>query len=157
MVTFWAPLTYLPITSSNMHNLGLTAYSWNSLTLNEAGTFSLFTYQETGIATVTESAATFMSDNDLSRPPGGLPAVPPVGDPTGGLSAVRPGASIPTGDAQTSSTLSFTFSQSANYTYTDCSNGTLSLHEEGTYGPAMPRSTCPAFSTVRREARTRTL
>src|SRR6266851_1317706 len=125
----------LPITSSNLHNLSLTAYSWNSLTVNESGTFSLFTYQETGLATLTESAATFISDNDLSRPPGGLPAVPPVGDPTGGLSAVRPGASIPTGDAQTSSTLSFTFSQSANYTYTDCSNGTLSLHEEGTYGP----------------------
>src|SRR5207245_7360317 len=56
----------LPITSSNAHNLNLTAYSWNSLTVNETGTFSLFTYQETGTMTLTESGATFAADNDLS-------------------------------------------------------------------------------------------
>ncbi|HEV3081479.1 MAG TPA: polymorphic toxin-type HINT domain-containing protein [Gemmataceae bacterium] len=105
----------------------------NSLSVNESGSFSLFTYQEKATATLSESSSSYTADNDLSRPPGGYPVISAVGDPSGGLSAVRPGSNVPTGDSQSSSTLSFSFTQTGSYTFTNIStNGTFTLAERGT-------------------------
>jgi|GEM_PF-2015407 len=120
-------------TTSNQHGLSLNSYSLNSLSVNESGSFSLFTYQEKATATLTESSNSFTADNDMSRPPGGYPVISAVGDPSGGLSAVRPGSNVPTGDSQSSSTLSFSFTQTGSYTFTNTStNGTFTLAEGGT-------------------------